>query len=351
MNSPMVTSYDIARAAGVSQPTVSRVLHNSPKVKPDTKARVLQTMHELNYAPDGLARAMVTRRTGTIGAVVEDITNPFYPEVVEALCDELAATDHRLTLWNSGEAGEPSAVEAIQQRLIDGVVFTTALPSSIALAEAVRRRLPVVLVNRYVEGIECDRVTTDNITGGRLIANYFADWDHERTGLITGIEQASTSIERESGFQEGLEARSQELDPALRLVGDFSAWRSYEAMTKLMKLPNPPTAVFCVNDVMAFGALNAARALGVRVPEDVWVVGFDDINMASWETFDLTTVSQPITEMVHKATQLLLNRINDSERAPEHLRLGGSEIIVRGSTAHREPRDHQAVQPPSTRSV
>lgn len=346
-----ITSYDIARAAGVSQPTVSRVLHNNSKVKPDTRERVLQTIQDLEYAPDGLARAMVTRRMGTIGAVVEDITNPFYPEVVEALCSEFAAVNHRMTLWNSGEAGEPSAVEAIKQRLIDGVVFTTALPSSIALAEAVRKGLPIVLVNRHVEGIECDRVTTDNITGGRLIANYFADWGHERIGLITGIEQASTSIEREMGFLEGLEARSQELDPALRLVGSFSHRRSYEAMTEMMKLPNPPTAVFCVNDVMAFGALNAARALRIRVPEDIWIVGFDDIDMASWETFGLTTVSQPINEMVHEAVRLLLNRIDKPDRAPEHLRLGGSEIIVRGSTAHKPPETHQAVHPPSTKSV
>lgn len=334
-NSPTVTSYDIARAAGVSQPTVSRVLHNNPKVKQGTKERVLQAMRELNYAPDGLARAMVTRRTGTIGTVVEDITNPFYPEVVEALCSEFAAANHRMTLWNSGAAGEPSAVEAIRQRLIDGVVFTTALPTSTALNEAVHQGLPVVLVNRYVEGIDCDRVTTDNTNGGHLIAGYLANWGHERVGLIAGIEQASTSIERETGFRDGLETYGLELDPALRFIGDFSHRLAYEAMTELMRLSDPPTAVFCVNDVMAFGALNAARALGIRVPEDVWVVGFDDINMASWETFDLTTVSQPITDMAHEAVKILLQRIDDPERRPEHLLLGGSEIVVRGTTGHK----------------
>ena len=223
---------------------MSRVLHNNPKVKQSTKERVLQAMKELNYAPDGLARAMVTRKTGTIGAVVEDITNPFYPEVVEALCSEFAAVNHRMTLWNSGAAGEPSAIEAIQQRLIDGVVFTTALPASTALTEAVNQGLPVVLVNRYVEGVDCDRVTTDNIKGGRLIAEYLANWGHQRVGLITGIEEASTSIERETGFRDGLADRGLELAPALRFVGDFSHRLSYEAMTELMRLPDPPTAVF-----------------------------------------------------------------------------------------------------------
>lgn len=318
---------------------MSRVLHNNPKVKQSTKERVLQAMRELNYAPDGLARAMVTRRTGTIGAVVEDITNPFYPEVVEALCSEFAAVNHRMTLWNSGAAGEPSAVEAIQQRLIDGVVFTTALPSSTALTEAVSQGLPVVLVNRYIEGVDCDRVTTDNINGARLIADYLANWGHQRVGLITGIEEASTSIERETGFRDGLADRGLELDPELRFVGDFSHRLSYEAMTELMRRPDPPTAVFCVNDVMGFGALNAARALGVQVPEDVWVIGFDDIDMASWETFNLTTVSQPITDMSHEAVRMLLRRIEDSAYPPEHLLLGGSEIVVRSSTGHK-PLNH-----------
>ncbi len=203
----MVTSRDIARAAGVSQTTVSRVLHDNPKVRTETRERVWRVLREMDYSPDGLARAMVTRRTGTIGVVVEDITNPFYPEIVEALSAGLAAADHRVMLWNSREAGEYGAIEAIRQRLVDGVVFTTATPKSAVLYEAVHQGSPVVLVNRYVEGIECDRVTTDNYRGGRLIADYFADWDHTRVGFIAGLQQASTAVEREAGFREGLEAR------------------------------------------------------------------------------------------------------------------------------------------------
>jgi LacI family transcriptional regulator len=334
----MVTSRDIARAAGVSQTTVSRVLHDNPKVKSETRERVRRVLREMDYLPDGIARAMVTRKTGTIGIVVEDITNPFYPEIVEALCEELARVDHRVMLWNSRESGERSAINAIQQRLVDGVVFTTAIPKSTVLHQAVRQDWPVVLVNRYVETIACDRVTTDNIRGARLIAHYFADWGHERVGLIAGLEEASTAIEREAGFLEGLQERGIEVDGALRHPGDYFYKRSYEAMTRLLALPDPPTAVFCANDLMAFGALNAAEAIGAKVPDDVWIVGFDDIKMASWEAFSLTTVRQPILEMVREAVKLLIRRIDSPARPPEHRRLGGSEVVARRSTANRSYR-------------
>lgn len=334
----MVTSRDIARMAGVSQSTVSRVLHDHPSIRPETRARVLRVLRETDYSPHKWAQAMVTKKTGTIGVVVEDITNPFYPEIVEALAGELAGAGRRMMLWNSREAGEPSAIEAIRQRLVDGVVFTTATRSSRVLQEAVRYGSPVVLVNRYVEGITCDRVTTDNVSGGLRIADYFVHWGHERIALIVGLEEASTSAEREAGFRAGLTSGGIELEPDLRRVGGYSVDLSYQAMTKLLKQPHPPTAVFCVNDLMAFGALNAAQAVGARVPEDVWVVGFDDIPMSSWELFDLTTVSQPIPEMVREAVRLLMRRIEEPERPTEHLRLGGSEVIVRGSTAHKAPK-------------
>lgn len=335
----MTTSYDIARASGVSQTTVSRVLHDNPRVRPETRERVLRAMRELNYEPDGLARAMVLGRTGTVGVVVEDITNPFYPEVVEALCAHLAAASRRMTLWNSGVAGEPAALEAIRQKLVDGVIFTTATGGSTVLREAVHRGSPVVLVNRYVEDVACDRVTTDNVTGGRLIADYLAVGGHERIALVSGLPGASTSDERSSGFREALEARGLALPEELARVGNFSYGLSHRETTALLKLPDPPTAVFCVNDMMAFGALNAARAVGARVPEDVWVVGFDDIAMASWECFDLTTVSQPIPQMAAEAVRLLTRRIEDPDADTKHLRLGGSEVVVRGSTAHQPPRN------------
>jgi LacI family transcriptional regulator len=333
----MATSRDVALIAGVSQTTVSRVLHDHPGVRPETRERVLRALRETNYAPDGLARAMITRKTGTIGVVIEDITNPFYPEVVEAFCRELAGAGHRMTLWNSGEAGEPAAVEAIQQRLVDGVIFTTATADSVVLKAAVRQGAPVVLFNRHVWDIDCDKVTADNLAGGRLVAEYFVDHGHERIGLITGDQRASTAIERERGFREGLRERGLDPDTILQRPGDFLYRRSREAMHELLGCNSPPTAVFCANDLTALGALDAARELSVKVPEEVWVVGFDDIGMASWRSFDLTTVRQPISEMVQAAVKMMLRRISDPGPQFEHRRFG-SELIVRASTAHKQLR-------------
>ena len=175
----MVTSRDIARLAGVSQATVSRVLQDSPRVSPETRRRVLQVLEEMNFAPDARARAMVTKRTGNVGVVVDDITNPFYPEVVEALGRTLDERGLRMMLWDAVGAGEQGAVEAIRQRLVDGVVFTTATSSSTALANAAELGLPLVLFNRSVPDVDCDQVVSDNRAGGRLVADHLADLGHE----------------------------------------------------------------------------------------------------------------------------------------------------------------------------
>lgn len=333
----MTTSRDVAREAGVSQSTVSRVLSNHPSVKPETRKRVLAILRKTAYAPNGLARALITRRTDTVGVVVEDITNPFYPQVVEILSAELAAAGKRMMLWNSRAAGEPAAIDAIRQGYVDGLIFTTATPLSAVLLEAVRQGFPIVLANRYVEGVDCDWVSTDNVKGGQLVADYFVSCGHDRVAFISGPEYASTAVERERGFVGRLRELGLNLQPAFLERGDFSHGRSREAMLRLLALPRRPSAVFCANDLTAFGALDAAQAADVRVPEDLWVVGFDDVSMASWETYDLTTVRQPMPEMIRQVVQLLLDRLNEAAKAPRHIRLGGEELVIRGSTANTSP--------------
>lgn len=331
----MVTSRDVARVAGVSQATVSRVLQGSPNVTGATRARVLRALQETGYTPNMLARAMKTRRTGTVGVVVASITNPFYPEILEVLTERLARVGRRMILWSTGP-GEASAIEAIRQGLVDGVVFTAVTADSAPLAEALDTGAPVVLVNRGIEGVDCDQVTSDNVGGGRLVARYLAD--RERVALIGGPLATSTASERERGFRAELADLGVDLPDERFRRGDFSHAGGHAAMTSLLRGRPPPTAVFCVNDLTAFGALDAARALGVQVPGDLWVVGYDDVDMASWESFDLTTVLQPMSEMVGDALALLLDRIDEPDRAPAHHRFP-SRLIVRGSTAHSPAKE------------
>lgn len=338
----MVTSRDVARAAGVSQATVSRVLRDSARVQPGTRDRVLHALASTGYVPNGMARAMKTQRTGSIGVVVDRITNPFYPEMLEAIGHELSVSDHRLMLWDAGSSqrpspGEQSAIEAIRQRMVDGVVFTTATRDSTSLQEALQHFAPLVLLNRGVTELDCDQITSDNVEGGRRVADYLLRCGHKELGFVGGAADASTAAEREAGFRERLADSGIDLPGDRYQPGDFSYSAGHGGMRRLLQSSPSPTAVFCVNDLTAFGALGGARSLGVQVPGDVWVVGYDDIAMASWEVFDLTTVRQPIPDMVRAGLARLLGRIADPALPFEHRRFP-DELIVRGSTNHAPAR-------------
>lgn len=333
----MVTSRDVARAAGVSQATVSRVLQGSDNVTDETRKRVMYAVADTGYEPNVLARAMKTQRTHTIGVVVARITNPYYPQVIEALSAELANANQRMVLWTSEGTGDASALAAIRQRMVDGVVFTTVTADSVPLHEALRRGAPVVTLNRSVEGIGCDQVTSDNLAGSTHVVQYLAGAGHRRIGLIGGPAGPSTSAERERGFREGINAAGLQVDEALCRCGDFSHSDGHAAMRDLLAMDDPPTAVFCVNDLIAMGAIDGARSIGRRVPDDVWVVGYDDIAMSAWEGYDLTTIRQPITDMAALAVRLLLRRIAEPDAEPHHYRYP-DELVVRGSTAWTPPR-------------
>lgn len=330
----MVTSRDVAREAGVSQATVSRVLAGAARVTPATAERVRAAMARVGYVPNAAARTMKTRRTGAVGVVVADITNPFYPQVLDALSAELGRAGQRMTLWNAAApeaGGEESAVEAIQQGQVDGLIFTTVTADSTALMTALDGALPVVLLNRGVPNLACDQVVSDNVTGAGLVADYLVDAGHERIGFIGGPDRPSTAVERAAGFRAGLMRRGVELPTAYVRHGDFSHASGHSALRDLRALDPPPTAVFCANDLTAFGALDAARSLGVRVPDDLWVVGFDDVAMAAWEAYDLTTVRQPLADMVARAVELLLARIADPARPPRR-EVFPAELVIRGSS-------------------
>lgn len=334
----MVTSHDVARVAGVSQTTVSRVLSDSPNVRPETRARVQEALRETGYAPNAMARAMRTHRTGTVGVVVARITNPFYPQIVRQLGHGLGALGLRMTLWDAEGPGEQSAVEAIRQGLVDGLIFTTATAESNPLQEAIALRAPVVLVNRVVEGLACDQVTNENHQAGRMVASYLLQAGHTQVGLVAGPDDASTSREREAGFIERLEESAVPLRPEFVFRGDFGHSTGYKAVRVWFNTGSelsPPTAIFCVNDLIAFGALDGARSLNIDVPHDLSVVGHDDIEMASWEAFSLSTIRQRVDRMVETALELLVARIQDPDRAPQFHRFP-CELILRGSTQSAE---------------
>jgi LacI family transcriptional regulator len=330
-----VTSTDVARLAGVSQATVSRVLADSERVSEATRLRVLNAMAALGYSPNLVARAMKTRRTGSIGVVVSQLRNPFYPEALEAIGTALARADQRMVLFST-DPSEDAALDAIRQGLVDGVLFTSGTTESKALREAVARHSPVLMFNRSVPDLSGDQVTNDNPSGASAVAEHLVAAGHRRIGFLGGIEGpggASTVAERHAGFAATLERLGHPLDPGLSLAGPLSYESGDAGIGTLLARSDPPTAVFCVNDITALGALDGARRRGFAVPARLSIVGYDDIEQAAWDAFRLTTIRQPLVEMAARSVELLLERIADPERPARHERFP-AELVLRGSTGH-----------------
>ena len=332
----LATSWDIAKAAGVSQSTVSRVLNGDPRVARQTRDRVADVIERLHYTPNAVARGLATRRTQLVGVVVSDVTNPFYPELLEAIENQLTEHGLKMILSNAGERPEDMYMRVLEEQRVDGIVFTAAQVDSEAVRTLARRRFPIVVANRTVDGVECDSVTGDNDAGARAAAQHLLDLGHRRIAVLSGRPDASTSRDRLAGFVASLAAADAEPDPALIRAGWYSYEIAYREALDLLTLDSPPTAIFCLNDLMAFAALNAAGAVGRDVPRDLSVVGFDDIRMASWERFQLTTVRQPLAEMARTSADLVAQRI-DSPEAP-YQRLVFPSLLVRRRTTAVAPR-------------
>jgi len=331
------TSRDIARIAGVSQATVSRVLQNRGNVEESTRQRVLQALQDTGYVPNLQARAMRMRRSGLVGVVTGRITNPFYPELLDGLAQALARADLRMALWASDEqASSAVAVQAIQGGAADGLIFTTATPDDPALKQAVTQRLPIVLVNRSIAGFTCDQVTSDNVGGGRLVADYFLAHGHTDVAIVGGNDLISTGRERREGFVGAFAERGIRIPADRQPECDFTHDAARSVGLELLGSDSPPTAVFCVNDLVAFGVQDAAHRLGIAMPDDLWVAGYDDIPMASWDRIDLTSVRQPIESLARVAVETLVKRINNPDEPYEHRRFG-AELAVRGSTGGAPP--------------
>lgn len=331
------TSKDIARAARVSQATVSRVLAGHPGVQVETRERVLAAVRAMNYRPNGIARAMRTSRNGNIGVVVSRLSNPIYPEMLQILGAQLRRAGLRMMVWNTDAEDVAAAVSAVRESLVDGVVMTTATASSQPLYEAVMLNAPVVLIHRVMEGWPCDQVTSDNASGAREVADYLVQSGRDRIGLIAGPSQASTIRDRLTGFRSRLEGLGRALNPALTIEpGTFSHQAGMEAAEYLLDLAEPPDALFCVNDVLALGARDAARVRGVDVPGKLWIIGYDDIEMSAWPAFDLTTVRQPLELMVQRAVELLRARIEGAKDAHQTIRFA-NDLVIRGSTGGHRP--------------
>ena len=329
---------DIARAAGVSHSTVSRSLSDSPLVNSETKARIRQLSIEMGYTPNAAARSLVMGRTRTVGVVVTTIADPFIAEVTQGI--ESTAYEHGysviLASSNSDPSREIAAVEMLRSKRVDGVIVTSSRVGALYQHHLERIGVPVVLINNHSEqsGRYTFSITVDNEHGGHLATRHLVELGHRRIAYIAAQVNHSSNMGRLAGYRQALSEAGIPFDPAMVLAGNGRVEGGERCWSQLAALTNPPTAVFCYNDMTAIGLLRDVRQVGLMVPQDVSIVGFDDIPFASYVYPALTTIAQPKFEMGQQATEMVLALMkvqasNDVQAADITIK---GELIVRESS-------------------
>lgn len=344
-----VTSLDVAHAAGVSQSVVSRAFTPGGKVAASTRRRVHAVAAELGYRPNILARNLVKRSTNITGIVMSDIMNPFYPYVLKIFTERLRALGHQVLLFSLTDPTEINTVvtTALQYQVAALIVVSVTLPSDV-VKECTRNNLPVVLFNRYVRSPRVRAVTCDNTEGGRLVANALLDAGHRHPAFIGGRPDTSTNQDRHKGFVDRLQERGYRL--ATSVAREYSYdWGFEAAHTLLSDRRTPPDAMFCANDIIAIGALDAARhSLGLSVPGDVSIIGFDDIPAAAWPSHSLTTIRQPVDQMIDRTLALLVEALStDQASHDKSIELIPGSLVIRSSARLAAPGPNAEITQPS----
>ena len=327
----MVRIADVAKLANVSTATVSRVLSNTGKVKKETTEKVLEAIKQLNYQPNILARQLRTLETKTILVVVPDISNPFFSKVLRGIEEVADENGYQVLLGDTINKPEHEIafLDILRQKKADGMILLTAR-SNREFLEQLAKEYPIVLACEYIEGAEIPTVSIDNISSARKITEHLIQLNHERIATITGPLHVVLGRDRLKGFQQAMKQNGLQIEPCLVQEGDFTLESGCNQMLKLLALENPPTAVFAANDEMAMGAIKTIKSKGLNVPNDIAVVGFDNIKFASIFEPALTTISQPTFEIGEKAIDLLISLINNTPLEKEQYILE-DQLIVRDS--------------------
>lgn len=322
---------DIARRAGVSHSTVSRALAGSSLVNDQTRARIAQLAREMGYTPSAVARAMSTRRTRTVGIVVTTIADPFVAEVVRGVEETALDRGYNVILCESSDdpEREVSAVRTLRERWVDAVIVTASRVGSF-YAQLAEIQVPVVLINNQQPGEYSFSVRNDDLVGGRLVGRYLLALGHRRIGYISGHTAATSSQLRLQGCQNALREAGVSIPPDWIVSGDGKPGGGLRAAQRLFEKPEHPTAVFCYNDQTAMGALRALKSMGLLVPQDISLVGYDDIAAAFYLDPPLTTVGQAKYELGQRAMDMALALISGQE---VHDVLIKPELVVRKSCA------------------
>lgn len=324
-----VTSDDVARLAGVSQATVSRALRGDTRVTAFTQQRVRNAAQALGYVRSELGRGLSTRATHRV-ALVAELENTLYHQLMRPIHDELGKRDYRMVLL-AEDGDEAGLHERLLDRSVDGAILMTSRLSSTLPFELARRNLPFMFLNRVGAFAGASCVSADNLAGSRAVGELLVELGHTRIGVILGPSDTSTGRDREAGFRAALDDADVSLPRSRVFRREYDEQSGRMGLETLLGASKPPTAIFCANDFVAIGALNRAMELGVAVPDDVTVVGFDDVDMAAWPAFRLTTVRSPLMAMAERAAGMLVDLIEG--KIDTHHEIFPTELVLRSTHA------------------
>lgn len=335
-NGKRSSSRDVARLAGVSQATVSRVFTPGSRVSEDKRKKVLKAAKDLHYQPSVIARSLIQQSTKIIGIVVRNFWNVFYMRALELFTENLQKMGYSTMLFNiSGDQSVEDTLPIALQYQVDGLIITSATLSSPLVEGCSHYDTPIVLFNRVNEAADAEvsSVCCDNVEAGQVVADYLVNRGHRKIAFISGDPSSSTNRDREQGFLDRLSIRG--LTLFARDMGDFSYLSGIEAARRMLSDGTRPDAVFCASDEMAIAFMDCARnEFSLSVPGDISVVGFDGTPMTVWPYNNLTTFRQPIEDMVEMTIDVLLKALAEPDRPVAHRFLSGS-LLERGTVADR----------------
>lgn len=326
----LVTSNDVAEHANVSQATVSRVFNKSGKVRPETVEQVMSAARELGYMPNAIARSLTSKQTDMIAVVSVRFDNPFYQTLLIKMSDMIAEMGKKMILIQTQfDQSLEDILYQVMEYQVDGIVVLSAALSAKLLDEFIRVQIPLVIFNKHFDSRTFFSVSSDNVDAGHLVADHLVEQGRRSFGFISGVQLSQTSDFRYKGYTDRL--RELGFDSCVTIAGDYSYRSGYEGLLELHKRNALPEAVFCVNDLMALGAIDAARRLGMRIPDDIAFVGFDNLEQGEWEAYRLTSVQQPVNEMISHTFNYLTNKLERAETSGGYILLK-CKLVHRGSS-------------------
>ncbi|MGD9929210.1 MAG: LacI family DNA-binding transcriptional regulator [Mangrovibacterium sp.] len=330
----MASMNDVARRAGVSIATVSRVLNNSSSVNEETRLKILKAIKELKYQPSRVAKRLRSKGGpgNLLGVLIPDIQNPFYVDVLRGIEDIAYKNNYVIIVCNfsQDEKKEAMYLDILESEAIDGLIAAPASEDDVRVKKMVQSGLPVVCVDRGLNGIDVDVVWVNNDAGAFAAVDHLAKAGYKRIGHIAGLPTIPSSRLREAGYRRALAENNLPFDPQWLVYGNSTYESGVELADKLLSLPTPPDALFTGNNLITLGALETIHKRKLHIPNDVAIIGFDDMNWSNSLNPPLTAVRQPAYEIGQRAGELLIQRIRDPKRAPIQMTLN-SELMVRES--------------------